>query len=138
MPNGSGPSNARISATELAVLRCPSSPNIDPTPSAQVLALDGSSYPSDALLATAHFVVNWGGGREGWGLDFDRTQGAYRGVVMPIGSPYARGEEGRCIGLKDITDGVSNTILLAEKKDSQGWIVGGWAGSDFDEGPAPG
>ena len=52
-------------------------------------------------------------------------------------SRNARGEEGRCVGVKDIVDGASQTLLLAEKKDSQGWNVGGWAGSEFDAGTSP-
>jgi prepilin-type processing-associated H-X9-DG protein len=132
VPNGKGPSNAHISAAELAILRCPSNPDVDPTPSEQVQGLNGSSLPGGELFAKAHFAVNWGGGRHGWGADFEQTHGAYRGVVMTVGSRNARGEEGRCISLADIADGASNTILLGEKKDSQGWNIGGWAGSEFD------
>ena len=32
---------------------------------------------------------------------------------------------------------MANTILVGEKRDSQGWNVGGYAGSEFDVGPSP-
>lgn len=136
-PNGSGPSNAAISSTHLLLLRCPSSPCRDERPSDQVRRLDGSFYPAGASFTKNHYAVNGGGGHPGWGDDFDRTQGAYRGVMMTVRSRNARGEEGRCVGVKDITDGASWTILLAEQKDSLGWNVGGWAGSEFDVGTSP-
>jgi prepilin-type processing-associated H-X9-DG protein len=132
-----GSSNAVISSTRLSVLRCPSNPNIDDTISSQIRRLDGSFYPSDVLFAKSHFGVNWGGGRQGWGSDFERTHGMYRGVMMTVVSRAAGGQAGRFIGAKDITDGASQTILLAEKKDSQGWNVGGWAGTEFDVGISP-
>ena len=43
----------------------------------------------------------------------------------------------RCIRAQEITDGLSNTVMLGEKRDSQGWDVGGYAGSEFDVGPTP-
>jgi prepilin-type processing-associated H-X9-DG protein len=132
-----GTSNAAISSTRLSILRCPSNPNIDDMLSSQVRRLDGSSYPGGELFARSHYAVNWGGGRQGWGTDFERTQGKYRGVMMTVGNRAGSGEAGRCIGEKDITDGASQTILLCEKKDSQGWNVGGWAGSEFDVGISP-
>ena len=48
--------------------------------------LDGSSYPGGALFAKSHYAVNWGGGRQGWGTDFEQNQGTYRGVMMTVGS----------------------------------------------------
>jgi prepilin-type processing-associated H-X9-DG protein len=42
-----------------------------------------------------------------------------------------------CIRPQDIRDGLANTVLLGEKRDSQGWDVGGYGGSEFDVGPTP-
>src|SRR5271166_3448693 len=42
-----------------------------------------------------------------------------------------------CIRAQDIRDGMSNTLMVGEKRDSQGWNVGGYAGSEFDVGPSP-
>jgi prepilin-type processing-associated H-X9-DG protein len=41
------------------------------------------------------------------------------------------------IGSNDLTDGAASTLLLTEKRNSQGWAVGGWAGSEFDVGTSP-
>ena len=32
---------------------------------------------------------------------------------------------------------MANTLMVGEKRDSQGWNVGGYAGSQFDVGPSP-
>ena len=32
---------------------------------------------------------------------------------------------------------MANTLMVGEKRDSQGWNVGGYAGSEFDVGPSP-
>ena len=42
-----------------------------------------------------------------------------------------------CIRSQDIRDGMANTLMVGEKRDSQGWNVGGYAGSEFDVGPNP-
>ena len=42
-----------------------------------------------------------------------------------------------CIRSQDIRDGMANTLMVGEKRDSQGWNVGGYAGSEFDVGPDP-
>jgi prepilin-type processing-associated H-X9-DG protein len=42
-----------------------------------------------------------------------------------------------CLRAQDIRDGMANTIMFGEKRDSQGWNVGGYAGSEFDVAPAP-
>ena len=88
-PNGAGTSNAMVGSTSLAILRCPSSPFVDETPSAQIMKPDGSFYPAGASFAKSHYAVNWGGGHPGWGVEFDRTQGAYRGVMMTVRSRNA-------------------------------------------------
>ena len=42
-----------------------------------------------------------------------------------------------CIRIEQITDGSGNTVLIGEKRDGQGWAVGGWAGSEFDVNTGP-
>jgi hypothetical protein len=41
------------------------------------------------------------------------------------------------VRLRDITDGASFTLAIVEKRDSFGWAVGGWGGSEFDVHTAP-
>jgi prepilin-type processing-associated H-X9-DG protein len=45
----------------------------------------------------------------------------------PDGKPKARN-----VTMADITDGTSFTLAVVEKRDSFGWAVGGWGGSEFD------
>ena len=42
-----------------------------------------------------------------------------------------------CVRVQDVRDGMGNTIMFGEKRDSQGWNVGGYAGSEFDVAPSP-
>ena len=44
----------------------------------------------------------------------------------------------RVVRVKDILDGTSNTLAMVEKRDSFGWAVGGWGGSEFDVHTQPG
>ena len=111
---------------------CPNNPlSREPRPSQSVVKADGTTYPPGSAFAPGHYGANWGGGRlPGYGDDFARTRGNYRGVMMN------GGVAGR-IRPKYITDGQANTILLGEKRDGQGWAVGGYAGSEFDVATSP-
>ena len=44
----------------------------------------------------------------------------------------------RIVSFQDITDGTSVTLAFVEKRDSFGWAVGGWGGSEFDVYTTPG
>ncbi len=104
----------------------------------------GVRYPeSRSTFAKAHYGANWGGGRGPWGEEFAKEKGTYLGVMMTVinadgrvkardGKPRARN-----IGINDITDGTSFTLAIVEKRDSFGWAVGGWGGSEFDVHTAP-
>jgi len=124
--------------TPLAVYLCPSSPTeiIDWLPSELVRATDGSLYPAGSTFAPGHYGANWGGSRTRLGDDFTREKGAYRGVMMMVRVDTPRGPT-RCVRPQDVRDGLSNTILFGEKRDGQGWAVGGFAGSEFDAAPSP-
>lgn len=126
--NGSGQSNASISRQEFKLLKCPIAPALPPTPAAEVQSLDGRRDFGSALFAKTNYAVNWGGGRQGWGSDFEQTCGIFRGPMNPDGT----------LSIRDVIDGAGFTILTGEKKDSQGWNVGGWAGSEFDVRATPG
>src|SRR5262249_30807594 len=96
-----------------------------------------------STFARAHYGANWGGGRGPWGEDFVKQKGTYLGVMMTVITPDGKlkGPDGRprarCVSLKDITDGVSLTLAMVEKRDSFGWAVGGWGGSEFDVHTSP-
>jgi hypothetical protein len=88
------------------------------------------------VFAALHYGANWGGNRAGWADEFEKGHGTFRGVMMTIRSRGPEGENTN-VRLADIVDGTSNTVAIGEKRDSQGWCVGGWAGSEFDPGPSP-
>jgi prepilin-type processing-associated H-X9-DG protein len=137
---------------------CPDNPNID-----NVAAIDVRFPDSRSSFAKTHYGANWGGGRGirgeagrgyrrtpppggsrgPWGADFAKERGNYLGVMMTVATPdgQARGTDSqpkaRNITVKDITDGASFTLAMVEKRDSFGWAVGGWGGSEFDVHAAP-
>lgn len=131
------PANRTAVETPLAVYICPLSPlELNWLPSELVRATDGSRYPPGSAFAPNHYGANWGGSRTSLGDDFTNEKGAYRGVMMMVRVDSPRGPT-RCIRPQDVRDGLSNTILFGEKRDGQGWAVGGFAGSEFDAGPSP-
>lgn len=130
------PANSTVVGSRHQIFLCPANPNTGLIPAARVQTITGAVYPGSSMFGPGHYAVNWGGGRSGWGRDFEIAEGRYRGVMMTVA---AQGPDGptRCIAGSDIKDGLNSTLLVAEKRDSQGWAVGGWAGSEFDAGPSP-
>ncbi len=117
---------------------CPDNPDINLVRAAEV------RYPeSRSTFAKGHYGANWGGGRGPWGEDFAKQKGSYLGVMMTVMPPDCqdKAQDGRPrarnISVLDITDGTSNTLAFVEKRDSFGWAVGGWGGSEFDVNTAP-
>jgi prepilin-type N-terminal cleavage/methylation domain-containing protein len=137
---------------------CPDNPNVE-----NVAAVDVRFPDSRSSFAKTHFGANWGGGRGfrgdagsgyrrtlrpgssrgPWGDDFAKERGTYKGVVMTVATPdgQAKGADGRPkarnVSHKDISDGASFTVAMVEKRDSFGWAVGGWGGSEFDVHTSP-
>ena len=131
------PSNRTVVGTPLAIYLCPASPlSLDLLPSERIRATNGWRYPAGSAFAGNHYGANWGGSRTSLGDDFTNEKGAYRGVMMMVRVDTPRGPT-RCIRPQDVRDGLSNTILFGEKRDGQGWAVGGYAGSEFDAAPSP-
>ncbi|WP_165250500.1 DUF1559 family PulG-like putative transporter [Paludisphaera soli] len=133
------PANRQVVGTFLRLQVCPDNPQSPLTwnPSERVRRADGSSYSAGVEYARGDYAANWGGGRlAGFGDHFAATRGNYRGVMTPIGFPSPRGVA-RPIGPDDVADGLGTTILLGEKRASQGWAVGGYAGSEFDVSLSP-
>jgi len=137
------PANSTVSGTVISTFLCPESPlSTDNLPSAQIQQFGGATYPAGSSFAKCNYAANWGGSQNSLGSDYTTTEtarlggGAYLGVMMvvkAVGSPVPT----TCIRAQDIRDGMANTIMVGEKRDSQGWNVGGYAGSQFDIGPSP-
>jgi prepilin-type N-terminal cleavage/methylation domain-containing protein/prepilin-type processing-associated H-X9-DG protein len=129
--------NTTVVASQIAALLCPENPlPRDPMASDQVRTAAGTGYPSGSAFARNHYAANWGGSYTEYGQDFTKRDTSYRGVMMTVRAMGPRGRT-QCIRAQDIRDGLANTVLLGEKRDSQGWDVGGYAGSEFDVGPTP-
>ena len=131
--------NSTVVATQLATMICPSNPQIEPRPASDLKSLTGTppTVPGTSIFARNHYAANWGGGRGTWGADFTSMKQTSRGVMMTISSVDSTGKPNNCIRIEQITDGSTNTILMGEKRDGQGWGVGGWAGSEFDVNTTP-
>jgi prepilin-type N-terminal cleavage/methylation domain-containing protein/prepilin-type processing-associated H-X9-DG protein len=137
---------------------CPENPNVE-----NIGAADVRFPESRASFAKAHYGANWGGGHGSrgeagrgyrrtrpqgdshgpWGDDFAKERGNYLGVMMTVITPdgQAMAADGqpkaRVVNRKGITDGASFTLAIVEKRDSFGWAVGGWGGSEFDVHTSP-
>ena len=133
------PANSTAVAPQLATLLCPDVPPRDRRSASQVMTLAPlPAYGGTSSFGSCHYAANWGGGRvgTGWGSDYVAKNKAYRGMMMTV---VALGPKGptRCYRLEEVADGSSTTIAFGEKKDGQGWAVGGWAGSEFDVWTSP-
>jgi prepilin-type N-terminal cleavage/methylation domain-containing protein/prepilin-type processing-associated H-X9-DG protein len=131
------PANATVVGTQVSTYLCPENPlPRQPVPSQQVWLADETSYPAGSAFARGHYAANWGGSQHSLGKDFATVKGLYRGVMMTVRAVGPRGPT-KCVRSQDIPDGLATTVLVGEKRDSQGWGVGGYAGSEFDAGPTP-
>jgi prepilin-type N-terminal cleavage/methylation domain-containing protein/prepilin-type processing-associated H-X9-DG protein len=131
------PGNTTVVGTQISTLLCPETPlPTDPIASNAVQKADGTTYPAGSAFARSHYAANWGGSQNTLGDDFTKTKTNYRGVMMTVKVITPRGPTA-CLRAQDIRDGQANTIMVGEKRDSQGWDVGGYAGSEFDVGPSP-
>jgi type II secretory pathway pseudopilin PulG len=130
--------NSTCVRTQVNTYLCPENRgNLDPIAASEVLTPEGKAYPqSKSVFARSHYGANWGGGHAGWGDDFVKSEKTYRGVMMTVVDEKNK-DRSRVIDVADIPDGTSNTLILAEKLDSQGWGVGGWGGSEFDVAESP-
>jgi prepilin-type N-terminal cleavage/methylation domain-containing protein/prepilin-type processing-associated H-X9-DG protein len=86
--------------TQLRVLQCPSA-------------------EPDRLVTEAEMPAAWAGGRKGACSDYNGVRGmdsslAERGWIDPVGNYEGVLTQNRMVRVADITDGTSNTILVAE------------------------
>ncbi len=129
--------NVTVVSTKVSTFFCPESPLPNENlPSNQVQMADGTTYPAGSSFARCNYAANWGGSLNSLGNDFTNSKGAYRGVMMTVKVAGPKSFTA-CIRAQDIRDGLANTLMVGEKRDSQGWNVGGYAGSEFDVGTSP-
>ncbi len=129
-------SNATVTSVQISTFLCPEVPEIRNRAATQVVREDGTFLTGNSTFSPGHYAANWGGGHGTWAQDFQAKKTNYRGVMLPIASSTAKGQN-LCIRLEQIRDGTTNTIAIGEKRDSQGWAVGGFGGSVFDPWTSP-
>ena len=131
------PANSTVVGTKISTFMCPeTSLSTDNLASDQIQRFDGTKYPAGSAFARCNYAANWGGSQNTLGNDYTTAKGAYKGVMMTVKVVGPQGPTS-CIRAQDIRDGMANTLMVGEKRDSQGWNVGGYAGSEFDMGPSP-
>ena len=132
--------------TRMATYLCPDNPAAEDLGAREVLSLKEGNFretearfpESKSSFGKGHYGANWGGGRGTWGEDFLKKRGDYLGVMMTVIAPdgEVKADDGkpkaRVVSFQDIVDGTATTLAMAEKRDSFGWAVGGWGGSEFD------
>ncbi len=129
--------NRTAVGVKLAVFLCPSNTMAEPTAAQDVRAHRGGIYAGKSTFAASHYGANWGGVRDASGIDLVTTYPdpkkptSHLGVILTVVDPDAP-EPTRNIKIADVRDGTSTTISFAEKRDSFGWAVGGWGGTEFD------
>ena len=131
------PANSTVVAMQISTYLCPETPlSTDNLPASQIQFFNGTFYPAGSSFARCNYAANWGGSENTLGNDFNTKKGTYKGVMMTVKATSPQGPTS-CIRSQDIRDGMANTLMVGEKRDSQGWNVGGYAGSEFDVGPSP-
>lgn len=129
--------NGTATAVKLAVYLCPSNREADATAAADIRTAKGKAYPGKSLFGASHYGANWGGVRPASGEAFVKLypdparNASHLGVLLTVVDPEAKGKTEN-VKLADITDGTADTLAYAEKRDSFGWAVGGWGGTEFD------
>jgi prepilin-type processing-associated H-X9-DG protein len=117
---------------KLATFICPANINIEPTAAADIRTHKDKPLGGKSTFAAGHYGANWGGVREASGAEaFKAYPGSHLGLILTVVDPDAKGKT-RNISFADVTDGLSFTLAMVEKRSSFGWAVGGWGGSEFD------
>ncbi len=130
-------SNATATRTRIATYLCPSAKVEDPVLASDIRTHHDKPYQGRNKFARSHYGMNWGGVRKASGAEAAKAYGeGWQGVLLTVVDADSK-KPTKNIGIRDITDGLSNTVAVAEKRDSFGWAVGGWGGSEFDVNLTP-
>jgi type II secretory pathway pseudopilin PulG len=128
--------NSTVTRVRVNEFLAPENKDIESKP-AEKISLHGKPLSGKNQFGPLHFGMNWGGGHEGFGDDFVARKGKYKGLLMTVLDAEGRKAGARNVGIAQITDGTSFTLALVEKRDSVGWAIGGFAGSEFDAFTSP-
>lgn len=130
-------SNATAVKTKIATYLCPSGQVGEPVPFLDIADHHGKPLGGMSMFARSHYGMNWGGVRKASGAEAEKAYGeGWQGVMMTVVDADSK-KPTTNVSIQGITDGTSNTVAVAEKRDSFGWAVGGWGGSEFDVNLTP-
>ena len=124
--------NATVVVVKVNTFLCPSNKYVEPLPAADIKNAHDKAYEGKSKFAQGHYGMNWGGVRPASGAEQEKSYGAsWRGLLLTVVDPDSKVPT-KNVAIADVTDGLSFTCLILEKRDSFGWAVGGWGGSEFD------
>ncbi len=129
--------NSTTVSVKLAVFQCPSNTVAEPRAAADIRTHKGKPYSGKSIFAPGHYGANWGGVREASGDELvkmypdPKQPASHLGIMMTVVDPDAP-RASMIVKPPDLRDGTFTTIAFAEKRDSFGWAVGGWGGTEFD------
>ena len=130
-------SNATVTTVRIATYLCPSGQIGQPVPASEVRTHHDRPYEGKNKFARSHYGMNWGGVRKASGAEAEKAYGeGWQGVMLTVVDADSK-KPTKNIAIRDIIDGTSTTVAVAEKRDSFGWAVGGWGGSEFDVNLTP-
>ena len=159
------PSNQTSVMTRISAYVCPDNPNVDEVPAGEVRFPESRSTfaqthfganwgggrgpwgedfvkQKGTYLGVMMTVISPDG--KGTGPD-DRSRRSPGGAIRrrPAAPPAGKANppdgpaSAHNVSFAEITDGLSFTLAMVEKRDSFGWAVGGWGGSEFDVHTSP-
>ncbi len=130
--------NSTVTRTKISVYLCPdNSKDVASRKADAIPTLDGKKIAGTNEFLPIHYGANWGGGHKGFGDDFVKDKGIYKGVMMTVITPEGLKNGARMVGMRHILDGTSFTVAMVEKRDGAAWTIGGWANSEFDVNETP-
>lgn len=130
------PQNRTTNGAKVSTFLCPSNKNLDFIKGTDVRDHHDKPFQTTNTFAPLHYGANWGGVRDASGLDVKNAYptafpGSHLGILLTVVDPEAVRPTTN-IAIRDVTDGTSFTICMIERRQSYGWGVGGWSGTEVD------